>query len=92
MNKEQFIQAISSKTDLSNSKAAEYLKVVLETITKALAKGEGIAFIGFGTFSVKKRAARKGRNPKTGEPLKIAARKVAHFSAGKKLKEAVNKK
>lgn len=92
MNKEEFIQAIIAKTDLSKSKAVEYLNVVLETATKVLSKGDTIQFTGFGTFSVKKRAARKGRNPQTGETIKISARKVIHFSTGKKLKDAVNKK
>ena len=67
------------------------LSLVLETITKTLAKGDEVVFVGFGSFKVKKRSARTGRNPKTGAVLKIPARKVPHFSAGKKLKEAISK-
>jgi DNA-binding protein HU-beta len=81
-----------AKTDLSKSKANEYFNVVLEITTKVLSKGDTVPFTGFGTFSVKKRVARKGRNPQTGEAIKIAARKVVHFSTGKKLKDAVNKR
>lgn len=92
MTKEEFIKTIASKLEVPNTKANECLNVILETITKALSKGDSIPFVGFGTFSVKKRAAREGRNPQTGAKIKIAARKVAHFSVGKKLKEAINKK
>jgi DNA-binding protein HU-beta len=92
MTKNNFVKTIASKLDLSNAKAGDCLNAVLETLTKLLSKGESISFTGFGTFSVKKRAARKGRNPQTGEEIKISARKVAHFSAGKNLKDAINKK
>lgn len=92
MTKDEFIKTVASKLDVPNTQANECLNVMLETITKALSKGDNIQFVGFGTFSVKKRAAREGRNPQTGAKIKIAARKVVHFSVGKKLKEAVNKK
>ena len=92
MTKNDFVKTIASEMEISNVKANECLNIILETITKALSKGDSIPFVGFGTFSVKKRAARNGRNPQTGETIKIAARKVPHFSAGKKLKEKVNKK
>jgi DNA-binding protein HU-beta len=68
------------------------LDALMETVTGALGKGDSVALIGFGTFSVSKRAARKGRNPATGAEIKIPASKVAKFSAGAKLKKAVNKK
>ena len=92
MTKTEFIKTVAAKLDVPNTKAQACLETILETITKTLAKGDNIAFTGFGTFSVKKRAARIGRNPQTGAELKIAARKVAHFSAGSNLKKSVNKK
>jgi DNA-binding protein HU-beta len=92
MTKNDFVKTIASKLSLSNAKAGECLDVIIGNLTKLLSKGDSISFTGFGTFSVKKRAARKGRNPKTGEEIKISARKVAHFSAGKGLKDLLNKK
>jgi DNA-binding protein HU-beta len=92
MTKAEFVKEIASKLDVSNVKAGECLDVVIETITKSLSKGDNITFVGFGTFSVKKRAARKGRNPQTGAEIKIPAHKVAHFAVGKNLKEIINKK
>ena len=92
MTKDEFVKAVASKMDVPNTKANECLGVMLEIITKTLSKGDTISFTGFGKFSVKKRAARRGRNPKTGEAIKISARKVVHFSVGKNLKEKINKK
>lgn len=89
MNKSDLAVAIAKEFDLAKNKAAQIVDAVLENITKALKKGDDAAFIGFGTFSVKKRAARKGKNPATGETIKIAAKKVPHFKAGAKLKEAI---
>jgi DNA-binding protein HU-beta len=76
---------------MTNVKAAEIIKHVLDEIKISLTKNKPVAFIGFGTFSVRKRAARNGVNPKTSEKIKIPARKAIHFSVGKALKEAVNK-
>jgi DNA-binding protein HU-beta len=92
MNKKELAKIIADKNKLSLRQAEEVLGSVFEGITKALSKGEQVMFVGFGTFSVRKRAARDGRNPKTGKALKIPARKVAHFKVGKELKKAVNKK
>lgn len=90
MNKSELVAAIAKTVELPLSKIDEVISTAFEQIAKVLSKGDGANFIGFGNFSVKKRAARTGRNPKTGEPLKIKAKKVPHFSAGKALKEKVN--
>ena len=92
MNKQELIQSLAKKFELSNTKADEVIKHILESIKTSLIKNKPVAFIGFGTFSVKKRSARNGRNPKTGEAIKIPAHKVVRFSVGKKLKEGINKK
>jgi DNA-binding protein HU-beta len=92
INKEEFVAALAEKTGLSKNKAGECLSAMFEIVTKTLAKGNALQFVGFGSYSVKHRAARDGRNPRTGAKLRIAARKVPHFSAGKTLKDAVNKK
>ena len=92
MTKTEFIKTVAAELNVPNTKAQACLETILETITKTLSKGDNIAFTGFGTFSVKKRAARTGRNPQTGAEIKIAARKVAHFAAGANLKKSVNKK
>lgn len=92
MNKTQLAQAVAQEFELSNSKASDIISYVFETMTKALAENDTVQLIGFGSFSTKERKAREGRNPKTGEQIKIAARKAVHFSVGKALKEAVNKK
>ena len=89
MNKAQLIASVAKKTDMSLKKAEKLLNAVIDSITQALKKGEKVTLIGFGSFSVKKRAAREGRNPLTGKKIKIAARKVPHFKAGSKLKGAV---
>ncbi|PIV45436.1 MAG: DNA-binding protein HU [Candidatus Nealsonbacteria bacterium CG02_land_8_20_14_3_00_34_20] len=89
MTKENLIEAIVKKTAVSKKQAAETLSTVLEEITKSLSKGEQVVLTGFGTFKVSKRAARNGRNPKTGATIKIPAMKVARFKVGKSLKDAV---
>ena len=89
MNKSDFIKAITDKTDLSKTSATEVLDVVLETVTNSLQDGESVTLPGFGTFTVKERAARTGRNPRTGEVIEIAAARVPSFKAGKSLKDAV---
>lgn len=90
MNKAELVEAVANKADLSKSDAADAVEAVLDTITNTLKKGDTVSLVGFGTFSVKRRAARTGRNPRTGEPLKIAATNAPGFKAGKGLKDAVN--
>ena len=92
MNKSDLAAAIAEQFDLAKNKAGQIVDAVFENITKALKKGETVPFIGFGTFSVKNRSARKGRNPRTGQAIKVAAKKMPHFKAGAKLKEAVGGK
>lgn len=91
MNKSQLIDAIAKASKLTKADAERALNATVSSITKALKGGEKVQLIGFGTFEVRKRAARMGRNPKTGKELKIAATKVPAFSAGKTLKDAVKK-
>jgi DNA-binding protein HU-beta len=88
MTKEELIEAIANVTS-SKREAADALNAALDAITKSLSKGEKVALTGFGVFSVSKRAARTGINPRTGASLKIPARKVPKFKAGKALKDAV---
>ncbi len=90
MNKAELIDAVAENADISKAAATRAVDTVLESITATLKNGEQVALIGFGTFSVKDRAARTGRNPRTGEPLEIPAAKVPSFKAGKALKDAVN--
>ena len=92
MNKADLVEAIAKKTGGTKAAAETTLDAFIDTVTAALTKGDSVALIGFGTFSVSKRAARKGRNPATGAEIKIPASKVAKFSAGAKLKKSVNKK
>lgn len=89
MNKTELIEAVASKTGLTKKDAGSALDAILETITEALSNGDSVAFIGFGTFSTSKRAARSGVNPSTGEKIQIAESTVAKFKVGAKLKEAV---
>jgi DNA-binding protein HU-beta len=89
MNKEQLVERVASKTGLSKKDANAALDAVLEGITAALKKGEKVTLVGFGTFSVRRRKAREGRNPQTGEKIKIPARKMPAFTAGKELKSQV---
>ena len=90
MNKAELIDAIANSADLSKASAARALDSALDAITKSLKKGDGVTLVGFGTFIVRKRAARTGRNPRTGEAIKIKASKVPAFKAGKALKDAIN--
>ena len=83
------IDAIASSAELTKADAARALDATVAAVTAALAAGDAVTLVGFGTFSVKKRAARKGRNPKTGEAIDIAASTVPDFKAGKSLKDAV---
>ena len=92
MNKTELIEAIVKETELSKAAAARVLNAVLDTIVKTVAKKQDVQLIGFGTFKAAKRAARTGKNPRTGEKLKIAAATVPKFSAGAAFKAAVNKK
>lgn len=90
MNKGELIEAVAKASDLSNAQAEKAVKAVIETISGTLKKGDSVQLVGFGTFGVSSRAARTARNPQTGEPIKIKARKVPKFSAGKGLKDLVN--
>nr|MBF0223670.1 HU family DNA-binding protein [Desulfobulbaceae bacterium] len=90
MNKSELIAAMAESADLTKVDAEKALNGAMETITGALAKGESVTLVGFGTFSAVKRAARIGRNPSTGKELKIAAKTVAKFKVGKSLADAVN--
>ena len=92
MNKADLIAAIADDAEISKAKAEYALNSAIEHIIKAVTKGDSVQLIGFGTFASGKRAARMGRNLKTGEPLKIAASKTVKFSAGKAFKDAVNKR
>ncbi|MBQ9150211.1 HU family DNA-binding protein [bacterium] len=92
MNKEELVQEIAKKAKVTQKEAAEVLNGLVETVQKTVAKGEKVTLVGFGTFESRQRAARTGRNPQTGKEIKIAAKKVPAFSAGKKFKELVNKK
>lgn len=92
MNKTELIDALAARTEISKAAAGRAVEGLTEIIGEALSKGDTVAVIGFGTFSVGTRAARVGRNPKTGEALKIAASKSPKFSAGAKLKAAVKGK
>jgi DNA-binding protein HU-beta len=90
VNKSDLVDAIAKSADLSKAAAARALDSTVDTIKKALKKGDTVSLVGFGTFKVGKRAARNGRNPRTGATIKIKAAKVPKFSAGKGLKDAVN--
>ncbi len=89
MTKDEFIQQLVKKTGLSKIRSAEFLNIVLEEITKILSQGKEIVFTGFGKFFVVQRKTRMGVNPKTGEKIKIAAKKAPKFKAGKILKDVV---
>ena len=89
MNKSELINAIADKAELSKADAGRALDSFVEVLAKALKKNDKVSLVGFGTFAVRKRAARTGRTPKTGAPLKIAASKNPTFKAGKALKDAI---
>ena len=90
MNKGELIDAVAAAASLSKNDASDAVDGVLNTITQALKGGDSVSLVGFGTFAVKARAARTGRNPRTGEPIQIKASNVPGFKAGKGLKDAVN--
>ena len=92
MNKQDLVASVATKADISKAKAAQAVDAVIDAIKASLKKGDDVRLVGFGTFTVAKRAATTGRNPRTGEPIKIPASKQPKFKAGKDLKEAVNKK
>lgn len=89
MNREELVAEISKSAKVTKKAAADVLTATLETIEKTVKKGEKVTLVGFGTFERRQRAARTGRNPQTGKEIKIAAKKVPAFSAGKKFKELV---
>lgn len=91
MNKTELINKVAEATEMSKKDATKSVEAVLEAITGALRSGEKVQLIGFGNFEVRERAARKGRNPQTGEEIQIPASKVPAFKPGKQLKEEVNK-
>lgn len=90
MNKSELIEAIAEKADLPKAGASRALDATLESIIDSLVKGDQVVLLGFGTFSVKERAARQGRNPKTGETIEIKATKAPSFKPGKAFKDSVN--
>ncbi|ACU34821.1 HU family DNA-binding protein [Actinosynnema pretiosum subsp. pretiosum] len=90
MNKAELVSAIAEGADVEKAVATRALDAVLDSITKALAQGDDVVLTGFGSFTVKERAARTGRNPQTGEAIEIAASKAVGFKVGKALKDAVN--
>ena len=91
MNKAELVEALASKTNVTKKSAEASLNALVASIEGALKKGEKVQLVGFGSFEVRKRAPRKGRNPQTGKEIKIPASKSPVFKAGKALKEAVNK-
>jgi DNA-binding protein HU-beta len=90
MNKAELVDAVAAAANLSKADAGRAVDAVVNSITAALKKGEQVSVVGFGTFGVKHRAARSGRNPRTGETINISASNVPGFKAGKALKDAVN--
>ena len=90
MNKNDLVAAVASKADMSKTDAQSAVEAVLDIIGKALKKGDDVRLVGFGTFYVTKRAASKGRNPRTGETIQIESSKLPKFKAGKGLKDSLN--
>lgn len=90
MNKNELIEAVAASTGLTKVESSRAVDGVVSAVTEALKKGETVTLVGFGTFQVRARAERTGRNPKTGDSIKIAASKNPSFKAGKALKDAVN--
>ena len=90
MNKGELIESVASSAGLSKADAGRAVDAVIDSITGALKSNGSVSLVGFGTFTVKRRAARQGRNPRTGETIQIAASNVPGFKAGKALKDAVN--
>ena len=90
MNKSELIEAVAASADIPKAAAGRAVDAMVEAITGALKSDDQVVLVGFGTFSVKERAARTGRNPQTGQPIEIAAAKIPSFKPGKALKDAVN--
>ncbi|MCG7897592.1 MAG: HU family DNA-binding protein [Candidatus Thiodiazotropha lotti] len=90
MNKAELIEAMAESADISKAAAGRALDGMVNAVTEAMKAGDTLSLVGFGTFSVKERAARDGRNPQTGETIKIKASKIPSFKAGKALKDAIN--
>ena len=90
MNKGEFVGAVADAAEMTKADAERAVEAVFKVVKKALKSGDSISLVGFGTFSVRKRAARTGRNPRTGDTIKIKASKVPEFKAGKGLKDAIN--
>lgn len=90
MNKSELIDAVAAGADISKAAAGRALDAMIEAVTSALKNGDQVNLVGFGTFVVRERAARSGRNPRTGETIEIKAAKNPSFKAGKALKDAVN--
>ena len=90
MNRNELVDAVASKTELRKSEAGRAVDAVFESIGEALKEGDEVRLVGFGTFSVSSRAASEGRNPRTGEKIKIAASKQAKFKPGKGLRDSLN--
>ena len=90
MNKTELVAAVAEQADISKKDAEKVLKAFVDVVTEEMKKGEKVQLVGFGTFEVSDRAAREGRNPQTGETMKIEACKAPKFKAGKALKDAVN--
>ena len=91
MNKGDLVAKIADDSEITRSQAGAALDSFIENVTKTLKGGKKVTIVGFGTFATSKRKARIGRNPQTGKPIKIGAKRVARFSAGKQLKDAVNR-
>lgn len=89
MNKSELVNSVAEGADISKAAAARAVDAMMTSVQEALSKGEQVTIIGFGTFSIRERAARQGRNPQTGKAMKIAASKSVGFKAGKQLKDAV---
>ena len=90
MNKGELVEAVAKEAGISKADSARAIDAVISTISGTLRRGDSVSLIGFGTFQVKKRSARTGRNPRTGETIKIKASKVPSFKAGKGLKDTIN--
>lgn len=91
MNKEELVQKVAKETNTTQKEAAEMISATVNAIVEAVASGEKVTLVGFGTFEAKKRAAKNGRNPQTGESILIPAKTVPAFTAGKAFKDATNK-
>lgn len=90
MNKSELVDAIAAEADVSKAAAGRAVDAMVSAVTTALQRGEQVSLVGFGTFTVRERAARTGRNPQTGENIEIQAARIPAFKAGKALKDAVN--